>query len=107
MRKVVAAASLLACMLIASWSAASSPDVVSTALPRIATTYVTTVTAVDPDEPVERVALTSRDRVARPADDAQWNAVPIVADEASTLLDQLVTAERAVRDPAVTGTKLA
>ncbi len=60
---------------------------------------------VEPE--VERVVSTSRDRVVVPAPDPQWNAVPIVADEATALLEQLVTAERAVRDPAVTGAKLA
>lgn len=55
----------------------------------------------------ERAELTSRDRLVRVADDPQWSVVPIVADEATGLLEQLVTAERAVRDPAVTGAKLA
>ena len=59
------------------------------------------------DSEVERVALTSRDRLVRVADDPQWSVVPLVADEASALFEQLVTAERAVRDPAVTGAKLA
>ena len=64
-----------------------------------------TVSAYEPE--VERVALTSRDRFVRVADDPQWGVVPIVADDATALLEQLVTSERAVRDPAVSGGKLA
>ena len=61
-----------------------------------------------PLEPeVERVAPTARDRSLLRADERQWDAVPIVADEVTALLEQLVTAERAVRDPGVTGGKLA
>ena len=109
MRKGLAATSLLACALVAAWSADGTPA------PEIAVTTVnTTVPAIDVSvfesevEPeVERVALTSRDRVVRVADDSQWNAVPIVADDAAGLLDQLVTAEHTVRDPTVTGGKLA
>ncbi len=54
------------------------------------------------------VAPPARERVVPPAQDPQqWNATPIVATEAVALVDQLVTAERAVRDPAVTGLELA
>jgi soluble lytic murein transglycosylase-like protein len=57
---------------------------------------------------VESAALSSRDRVVLQAREPQRSdAVPQVADDAGALLQQLVTAERAVRDPAVTGKELA
>jgi hypothetical protein len=57
---------------------------------------------------VESVVLSSRDRVVLQAREPQRSdSVPLAADEASALLEQLVTAERAVRDPAVTGRELA
>jgi hypothetical protein len=105
MRKGLAAASLLVCTLIASYVAAGAPTAVSTSTPVITSAPPVNVSAFEPE--VERVALTSRDRVVLPLRDPQWDAVPIVADEATALLDQLVTAERAVRDPAVTGGELA
>ncbi|MGH2492545.1 MAG: lytic transglycosylase domain-containing protein, partial [Candidatus Limnocylindria bacterium] len=61
----------------------------------------------EPEPEVERVALTPRDRLVAHRDSQQWDVVPIVADDATALLEQLVTAERAVRDPAVTGGELA
>jgi hypothetical protein len=112
MRKGLAAASFLICTLVAA-SAPESPAAVSTVTPGIATIGVVAFdpVAVDPivfEPEVERVALTSRDRVMRVAGEPQrWDVVPIVADEATALLAQLVTAERAVRDPAVTGKELA
>jgi soluble lytic murein transglycosylase-like protein len=57
-------------------------------------------------EPAERVALNSRDRMVRVID-PQWAGVPAIADDAATLVAQLIAAERAVRDPAVTGDELA
>lgn len=118
MRKGLATASVLACALITGWSAADAP-----ATPSVAADPVTTAASIDPapaftatpfidrstfDAPeVERVALTSRDRIIRVADEPRWNVLPVVADEANALLEQLVTAERAVRDPAVIGAKLA
>jgi len=78
----------------------------STAMPRITAAPRVDVSLFEPE--VERVALTARDRLTLLADRSQqWDAVPVVADEATALLDQLVTAERAVRDPAVTGRELA
>jgi soluble lytic murein transglycosylase-like protein len=105
MGKGTVVACLLTCMLVTACSSVA-PIADSTSAPGIATV---TVNSYEPamDSEVERVALTSRDRLVRVADDPQWSAVPIVADEASALLEQLVTAERAVRDPAVTGAKLA
>jgi hypothetical protein len=110
MRKGLANASVLACGLVIGWSATEAPAAVSTAAITTSTTRVAAAMSSDaivfePD--LERVALTSRDRLVRVADDSQWNAVPIVADDATGLLDQLVTSERAVRDPAVTGKQLA
>jgi soluble lytic murein transglycosylase-like protein len=59
-------------------------------------------------EPViARVALQARKRAAVPAPDPQWSVVPVVANDATGLVQQLVTAERAVRDPAVIGDELA
>lgn len=55
-----------------------------------------------------RVALAARERAAVPRPAAPQPAViPVVADDAFALTEQLVTAERAVRDPAVTGEQLA
>jgi hypothetical protein len=57
---------------------------------------------------VESAALSSRDRAAVQARVPQRSSVmPLVADGAGALLEQLVTAERAVRDPNVTGGELA
>ena len=105
MGKGTVVACLLICTLVVACSSVA-PVVDSTSAPGIATV---TVNSYEPavESEVERVALTSRDRLVRVADDPQWSVVPIVADEASALLEQLVTAERAVRDPAVTGAKLA
>jgi hypothetical protein len=106
MRKGLAAASLLACTLAAACSAAdAAPAPVSTEIPRY-TAAPDDLSVLEPE--VERAALTSRDRFVLPADEAQqWDAVPVAAGDAATLLEQLVTAERAVRDPAVTGRELA
>jgi hypothetical protein len=106
MRKGLAAASLLACTLVASYLAAAAPPAVATTTPSITSAPPVDVGAFEPE--VERVALTSRDRIVLPVGEPQLaEVVPIVADEATALLDQLVTAERAVRDPAVTGGELA
>jgi hypothetical protein len=106
MRKVLAAASLLVFTLVAVYSAAGAPSAESTVMPRVTTVPFVNVSAVEPE--VERAALSSRDRV-RPAvgEPLKWDVVPVAADEATALLDQLVMAERAVRDPAVTGGELA
>jgi soluble lytic murein transglycosylase-like protein len=57
---------------------------------------------------VERAALISRDRkVLAAAESQRWEVTPVAAGDVTALLEQLVTAERAVRDPAVTGQKLA
>ena len=105
MRKGLATGFLLVCALVAVYLSAAPTAALSTGAPRLTAVRADDVSVFEPD--VERVALTSRDRPLRVADDPQWSAVPIVADEASALLDQLVTAERAVRDPDVTGGKLA
>ena len=105
MRKGLAVASLLVCTLIAAY-AAGAPTAISPATPRIASTSPIDVSVFEPE--AERVALTSRDRVVLPDDEQEvWNVVPTAAGEATALLDQLVIAERAVRDPAVTGGELA
>lgn len=70
------------------------------------TTLPVSVSFVEP-EPAERVALTSRDRNALRIEDPKWSGVPVVAGDAVSLLDQLIAAERAVRDPRVTGAQLA
>ena len=105
MRKGLATGFLLVCTLVAVYLTAAPSAAVSAGAPRFTAVRADDVSAFEPE--VERVALTSRDRPLRLADDPQWSAVPIVADEAAALLDQLVTAERAVRDPGVTGAKLA
>jgi len=113
MRKGLATASLLACALVTGWSAATEgPAAVSIAATEPVTATLTTwiplsdVSVIEPE--VERAALTARDRVlVRVGEQQQWSVVPIVADDAATLLEQLVTTERAVRDPSVTGRKLA
>jgi len=105
MGKGTVVACLLICTLVTSCSSVA-PAAVSASAPGIATV---TVSSYEPamETEAERAELTSRDRLVRVADDPQWSVVPIVADEATGLLEQLVTAERAVRDPAVTGAKLA
>jgi soluble lytic murein transglycosylase-like protein len=105
MGKGTVVACLLICTLITACSSAA-PVVNSKSAPGIA---AVTVNSYEPavEAEVERGELTARDRLVRIADDPQWSVVPLVADEASALLEQLVTAERAVRDPAVTGAKLA
>ena len=117
MRKGLATASVLACALITGWSAADAPATLSIATSPVTTAAIDSAPALTAtpsfdasvfDAPeVERVALTSRDRIVRVPDEPQWNALPVVADDAKAMLEQLVTAERAVRDPAVTGTQLA
>ena len=105
MGKGTVVACLLICTLVTACSSAA-PVVDSTSAPGIS---AVTVYAYEPavEAEVERGELTSRDRLVRVADDPQWSVVPLVADEASALVEQLLTAERAVRDPAVTGAKLA
>ena len=105
MGKGTVVACLLICTLITACSSAA-PVVDSTSAPGIATVTVNSYEPPDQAE-IERVALSARDRLVRVADDPQWSVVPLVADEARALVEQLVTAERAVRDPAVTGAKLA
>jgi hypothetical protein len=105
MGKGSAAAFLLTCTLVSACSSVA-PAADPTAAPRIAAVPLT-LNAYEPEVEVERAALTSRDRLARLADDPEWGVLPIVADDATALLEQLVTVERAVRDPAVTGAKLA
>jgi soluble lytic murein transglycosylase-like protein len=105
MGKGTVVACLLICMLVTACSSAA-PIVDSTSAPGIAAVTVYAYESAVEAE-VERGELTSRDRLIRVADDPQWFVVPIVADEASALLEQLVKAERAVRDPSVTGGELA
>ncbi len=102
--------------LVAASSADGTPAAVSTLATGSTTVPINaSVAPIAQDSPipqfepeVERVALTSRDRsVLRAGGRQRWQAAPIVAGEAGALLEQLVTAERAVRDPAVTGGKLA
>src|SRR5688572_21840835 len=105
MRKGLATGVLLVVVLVAAYLAAGAPTALSAA-PRITPTPATEMSAFDPG--VERVALTSRDRARRAAGEpGQWDVVPAAAGEATALLEQLVMAERAVRDPAVTGKELA
>lgn len=103
MWKGLATGSLLVFTLVAAYLA-GAPGAVSTDALRVATVPIT-VSAFEPE--VERVALTSRDRVHSPGAARRWDVVPAAADEATGLLEQLVIAERAVRDPAVTGSELA
>jgi soluble lytic murein transglycosylase-like protein len=105
MGKGTVVACLLICTLVTACSS-TAPVVDSTSAPGIAAVTVQNYEPVVEAE-VERGELTARDRLVRIADDPQWSVVPLVADEASALLEQLVAAERAVRDPAVTGAKLA
>jgi len=105
MGKGTIVACLLICTLLTACSSvARVPDATSAA--SISTVTVNSYAPATESE-VERAALTSRDRLVRVADDPQWSVVPKVADDATGLLEQLVTAERAVRDPAVNGAKLA
>jgi soluble lytic murein transglycosylase-like protein len=106
LRKGLATASLFACALLAAWSATEAPAATSTPRPRFTPGPIGDVSLIEPE--VERVRLPARERVVPPAADTQrWDVVPVAADDAGALVDQLVTAERAVRDPAVTGVKLA
>ena len=98
--------SLLVFVLLAAYLSAGAPVELSTAAPRFTPAPATDVSAFEPA--VERVALTSRDRARRAiGEPAQWDVLPVAAGEATALLEQLVMAERAVRDPAVTGRELA
>jgi hypothetical protein len=100
MRKGLATGSLLGFALVALYLAAGAPTAASPAAQRTAPAPASSAYEAE----VERVALTSRDRVPAVR---YWDAAPVAATEASALLDQLVMAERAVRDPAVTGRELA
>ena len=105
MRKGLAAGSLLAFALFAAYLAPGAPVAVSNTVPRMAPSLSNDMSAFEPE--VERVELTSRDRAHSPSAARKWDDVPVAAGEAAALLEQLVMAERAVRDPAVTGTELA
>ena len=136
MRKGLGAACVLACTLVVAYTADAGPAALSGTAPSVASALsvasapsiatapsitsqssITTepsITTVSPesvsalDTEVESAALSSRDRVVLQAREPQRSdAVPQVADDAGALLQQLVTAERAVRDPAVTGKELA
>ncbi|HEY6203097.1 MAG TPA: lytic murein transglycosylase [Candidatus Limnocylindria bacterium] len=132
MRKGLVTAYFLACTLVVAYSADAVPATVSTHAPATATTssIATTPDIAAPAiaEPAIAAPATaevaptrvsafetevesvppSRDRVILQAREPQRSvATPVVADEAAALLQQLVTAERAVRDPAVTGGELA
>jgi len=123
MRKGLVTAYFLACTLVVAYSADAVPAALAintpavltapsiATMPSIATTP--SITTVPPssasviETQVETVAP-SRDRVVLQAREPQRSSiVPVVADEAGALLQQLVTAERAVRDPGVTGGELA
>lgn len=107
MRKGLAAACLcvsLVSVIVAACSVAETRRADPTE--RRITTLPASVSFVEP-EAAERVALTSRDRHVLRVEDSRWSSLPAVADDAVSLLDQLVTAERAVRDPGVTGAELA
>jgi hypothetical protein len=105
MRKGLATGSLLAFALFAVYLAPAAPAAMSSAVPRITASSANDMSGFEPE--VDRVALTSRDRVHAPSQARRWDAVPVAAGEAAALLEQLITAERAVRDPAVTGSELA
>src|SRR5688572_12861738 len=106
MRKGLATGVLLVFVFVAAYLAAGAPTALSTAAPRTTPALATEMSAFEPE--VERVALTSRDRARRAiGEPGQWDVVPTAAGEATALLEQLVMAERAVRDPAVTGKELA
>ena len=106
MRKGLATGSLLVFVLLFAYLAAGAPAEPSTAAPRFTPAPATEMSAFEPQ--VERVALTSRDRTRRAiGEPGQWDVLPVAAGEATALLEQLVMAERAVRDPAVTGKELA
>ena len=123
---VVAAA--LACVLVAACTTPATtpairPAITSAIQPSIQPAIAPSLTpAIQPlltpsltlappigaSEPAaERVALLARERVVPRSEAQRWDAAPIVADDAATLVQQLVTAERAVRDAAVTGDELA
>jgi hypothetical protein len=106
MRKGPAAVFLLACVLAAAGSSAAAPAAVPTPAPRFTAAPALDGNVLDPE--IEPVALTSRDRATVSAREPQrWDVVPTVADDAAGVLEQLVMAERAVRDPATSGAKLA
>jgi soluble lytic murein transglycosylase-like protein len=106
MRKGLVTGSLLVFVLLAASLAAGAPAEPSIAAPRFTPAPASDVSALELE--VERVALTSRDRARRAAGEpGRWDALPVAAGEATALLEQLVMAERAVRDPAVTGRELA
>jgi hypothetical protein len=126
MRKGMVTAYFLACTLVVAYSADAVPAAVSptATTPSVATvpsieiapsiaaaqsiTTVSPSSAVVFETQVESAALSSRDRAVVQARVPQRSSVvPLVADGAGALLEQLVTAERAVRDPNVTGGELA
>ena len=106
---------ILACLLVAGCAAPTTqrsedaPDLTGdlapsafdgTSAPAPALMASLTPPAADP---VAR-SMSLPDRLA---DLRRWDATPVVANDASALVDQLVTAERAVRDPLITGDQLA
>ena len=106
MRKGLATGVLLVLVLVAAYLALGAPTALSSAAPRMTQAPATDVSAFEPE--VERAALTSRDRArAAAGEPGRWDVLPVAAGDATALLDQLVMAERAVRDPAVTGKELA
>jgi hypothetical protein len=107
MRKGLVTGSLLVFVLLAAYLSAGAPAELSTAAPpRFTPAPATEVSAFEPE--VQRVALTSRDRARRAiGEPKQWDVLPVAAGEATALLEQLVMAERAVRDPNVSGKELA
>ena len=129
MRKGLVTAYFLACTLVVAYSADAVPAALAINTPAVLTapaiattpsvaTETSTATAssiatasssnVSVIETQVETVAPSRDRVVLQAREPQRSSiVPVVADEAGTLLQQLVTAERAVRDPAVTGGELA
>jgi soluble lytic murein transglycosylase-like protein len=106
MGKGLCAVTLLVCTLVAAYTAGSPPSLSIATTPRYTPVPAIDASALEPAR--DRAALSSRDRVRPvPGEARRWEAVPVAANDAAALLEQLVTAERAVRDPAVTGRELA
>ena len=78
-----------------------------TACSAAATTPAAAPSAAWSEPVIARAALQARQRAIIPATTTQWTVAPVAANDAAALTQQLVTAERAIRDPEVTGDELA
>jgi soluble lytic murein transglycosylase-like protein len=111
-----AAGIILACLQVAACGTSTAPRPLDIPDPMVDAVSISAfdgpgVAAAAPEigltppaaDPVAR-SMSLPERLSEPR---VWDATPVVATDATALVDQLVTAERAVRDPRVTGDQLA